>query len=91
MRRTGDLLGVVAQGHHCLMYRWSGLEALLKRYGTIVDASATGCLVIQNEEAVQELENDPRKMETFLQWEVEYCREPGTLDSGTHIIAVLQK
>lgn len=90
---TGDLYGEAAvSGHICHMYRWSELEALLKRHaGTIVAASASNFLSIGNEDALREIEGDPVTWEAFLQWEVDYCREPGALDGGTHIIAVMQR
>jgi hypothetical protein len=35
--------------------------------------------------------SDPERWARFLEWEVAACREPGTLDGGTHIIAVIQR
>jgi ubiquinone/menaquinone biosynthesis C-methylase UbiE len=90
---TGDLHGDTAVTEHlCHMYRWSELEALLKRHaGTIVAASASNFLSIDNEEALREVESDPVAWQAFLQWEVDFCREPGALDGGTHMIAVMQR
>ncbi|HEX9987131.1 MAG TPA: class I SAM-dependent methyltransferase [Chloroflexia bacterium] len=90
---TGDLYGEAAvSGHICHMYRWSELEALLKRHaGTIVAASASNFLSIRHEEALREIESDPVTWQALLQWEVDYCREPGALDGGTHMIAVMQR
>jgi SAM-dependent methyltransferase len=90
---TGDLHGETAVSEHlCHMFRWSELEALLKRHaGTIVAASASNFLSPGHEEALREVENDPIAWQAFLQWEVDFCREPGALDGGTHIIAVMQR
>jgi hypothetical protein len=35
--------------------------------------------------------SDPERLARFLEWEVAACREPGVLDGGTHIIAVIQR
>lgn len=89
---TGDLYGDVStNGHYCHMYRWSELRALLQRHTcTIVAASASNFLSIRNEETLQAIMNDDAIWERFLQWEIEFCKEPGAIDGGTHIIAVVQ-
>lgn len=90
--RSGDLYGEIARnGHHCHMYRWCELEELLSRHGTVVDASATGFLTMHNEESIELLETEPEKLDAFMRWEVEFCREPGAIDAGTHIIAVVRR
>jgi len=35
--------------------------------------------------------SDPERWARFLEWEVAACRELGTLDGGTHIIAMVQR
>jgi SAM-dependent methyltransferase len=89
---TGDLYGDVAtDGHNCHMYRWSELQALLQRHPcTLVAASASNFLSIRNDETLQEVMNDDQMWETFLRWEIDFCKEPGAIDGGTHIIAVVQ-
>jgi ubiquinone/menaquinone biosynthesis C-methylase UbiE len=90
--RTGDQTGDIARLHHCHMYRWAELAALIKRHPcTLVVASAANFLSVNQDEALQELMNDPVLWATFLRWEREFCREPGALDGGTHIIAVVQR
>lgn len=90
---SGNLLQDVApQGHICHMYRWTELESLLKRHPCeLVAASASNCLSMRTEEALKQLEHEPDLWEQFLAWELAFCREPGALDSGTHIIAVVQR
>jgi hypothetical protein len=91
--RTGDQRGVSApSGHHCRMYRWSDLKALLDRHPCeIVAASAANFLSVQNEELLEEARADERFWEALLEWEVGFCEQPGALDGGTHIIAVIRR
>ena len=79
---TGDLDRELNDGHVCRLYRWSDLEALLVRQPCrIVAASAANFLSVGNE-----LWDD-----RFLDIEVAACREPGALDGGTHILAVVER
>jgi ubiquinone/menaquinone biosynthesis C-methylase UbiE len=86
--QTGDLARATNAGHECHMYRWSELSQLLVLYGEIVGASATNFLTAQHDEALDAASDTER--EQILRWELELCREPGALDGGTHILAVLQ-
>jgi hypothetical protein len=64
-------------------FRWSELEALLSRHGTIVAASAAGLLPsLQPEE--------PELREFLSRVELALADEPGALSCGQHILAVLQ-
>ena len=91
--KTGDQRGVTApSGHHCRMYRWADLEALLERHRCeIVAASAANFLSVQNEELLGEVQTDERFWGALLEWEVAFCEQPGALDGGTHIIAVVRR
>ncbi|HEY0080935.1 MAG TPA: class I SAM-dependent methyltransferase [Pyrinomonadaceae bacterium] len=89
---TGDQTGDISAGHHCHMYRWSELKALLERHACrIVEASASNYLSVNHQEVFQQLIDDPPMLELFLRWEEEFCREPGAIDGGTHIIAVVTR
>ena len=35
--------------------------------------------------------DDPGSWEAFLRWEIDFGKEPGALDGGTHILAVVQR
>jgi SAM-dependent methyltransferase len=73
------------------MYTWDELEALLSRHRCeIVAASAANFLSIGNEETCERWLTDPQMWERFLGWEVRACAQPGALDGGTHIIAVVR-
>jgi hypothetical protein len=74
------------------MYRWAEFEALLRRHScTIVAASAANFLSVNQHEALSEIEADPVLWEKFFNWERDACRQPGALDGGTHIIAVVRR
>ena len=80
---TGDLPADINRGHVCRLYRWSELEAMLARHPCrLLAASAANCLSTAWEE-------DPD--ERFLELELAACREPGALDGGTHIVAVVER
>ncbi len=73
------------------LYRWSELETLLARHPCeIVAASASGCFSIGNDATCTRWLGDPSMWERFLAWEVEASAQPGALDGGTHIIAVVR-
>src|SRR5262245_17030449 len=79
---TRDLGADINKGHVCRLYRWSDLQRLVEPHACrIVAASASNFLSVQNESW------DDR----FLELEIAACREPGALDGGTHIVAVLER
>jgi hypothetical protein len=90
---TGDQYGVTApDGHHCRMYRWEDLKALLERHPCeVVSASAANFLSVQNEALLEEARRDPVFWETLLEWESQLCELTGVLDAGTHIIVVIRR
>lgn len=85
---TGDLEG---DPLHC--YRWSELQALLERQpAEIVAVSASNVLAtVAGIPLLEEIEKDRALWEAFLQWEIDLGREPGAIDSGSHIVAVLRR
>jgi len=85
---TGDLASATNRGHECHMYRWSELSELLSAHGAIVCASAANFVTAQHDDALNAATAAERAQ--ILDWELELCREPGALDAGTHILAVLQ-
>ena len=90
---TGDLDGDAAAGHPMRAYRWSRLRPLLECQPVDVMAvSASNFLAsIDGIPALREIERDPALWEAFLRWELDFCKEPGAIDSGSHIIVVLRK
>lgn len=74
------------------LYTWAELGALLEPHPCdLVAVSAASFLSILNDETCARwLHEDPTMWERFLTWEVSACAEPGALDGGTHIIAVVR-
>lgn len=95
LTRTGDILGKLAdQGtHQCHMFRWSEYRDILSNHSVeILNASAANYLSngMFNEEYLTELSNDSEKWNMFLKWELDFCKEPGAIDGGTHMIVILK-
>jgi hypothetical protein len=88
--------GYLPNNHSALgpvhLYTWAELRQLLERHpGTIVAASAANLLSVWNTETCERwLRDDPALWERFLEWEVIACAQPGAIDGGTHIIAVVE-
>lgn len=84
----GDLARETNRGHECHMFRWQELSELLARHGTVLSASASNFLTARDDELLDGATD--AEQTSVLAWELEVCREPGALDGGTHIVAVLQ-
>jgi ubiquinone/menaquinone biosynthesis C-methylase UbiE len=92
---TGDVLGKMAdQGtHQCHMFRWSEYREVLSNHPVeILDASAANFLStgLFNEEFLTDLMSDSEKWNLFLKWELDFSKEPGAIDGGTHMITILR-
>lgn len=89
----GHLTRDVQGSDHVLkMYRWQELEELLRRHKCKLEvASASSFLTTGRSETCDELVKDDEAWQALLEWELRCCREPGALDGGTHIIAVVRK
>ena len=74
------------------LYTWTELRALLERHPCdIVAASAANFLSIGNDETCERwIRDDPAMWRRFLAWEITLCTEPGAIDGGTHIVAVVE-
>jgi SAM-dependent methyltransferase len=82
--RTGVLPERPGYGHLPMrLFRWRELEQLAARHGTIVASAAAGLLKID-----EPAETDLRDLLGRL--ELELAEEPGAIDGGEHMIAVLQ-
>ncbi len=90
--KSGNLSGETNNGHALHLYQWDELRTLLERHGCqIVVASAANFLSPNHAESLMQVMDDPELWAHFLDAEVEACRQPGALDGGTHIIAVVQR
>jgi hypothetical protein len=65
------------------LFRWSELEALLSRHGTVVAATAAGLFAAEPAE--------PELRDLLARVELELGAEPGAISCGQHILAVLRK
>lgn len=96
LTRTGDVIGDLAgKGtHQCHMYRWSEFQDIISKHPVeILDVSAANFLStgLINEEYLINIMNDPKKWNMFLKWELDFSKEPGAIDAGTHFIVILRK
>jgi ubiquinone/menaquinone biosynthesis C-methylase UbiE len=74
------------------MYRASELRKLLQNCGCkIMAMSASNCLSNNRNQFLEQNLVKTDSWSDFLQWELDFCAEDGSLDSGTHIIAVAKK
>jgi SAM-dependent methyltransferase len=82
--RDGILPEADGYGHLAMrMFRWSELEALLSRHGTVVAATAAGLFAAEPPEA--------ELRDLLARVELELGAEPGAISCGQHILAVLRK
>lgn len=82
--RTGFLPEKPDYGHLDMhLFRWRELEQLLSRHGEIVAASAAGLLKIEEPE-------EPELRELLVRLELDLGAEPGAIDGGEHMLAVLR-
>jgi SAM-dependent methyltransferase len=73
------------------LFSWAELRALLERHPCdLVVASTANFLSIGNDEVCERWLEDPAMWERFLAWEVDSSAQPGAIDGGTHIIAVVR-
>lgn len=91
---TGDLCleNFPENTHHCHMFNAGELRTLLESCGAVVlEMSASNCLSAARGDRLTETRQDAAKWEQLLEMELEACREPGCVDMGTHMIAVIRK
>lgn len=95
LTRTGDVIGDLAgKGtYQCHMYRWSEFQEVLSKHPVeILDVSAANFLStgLVNEEYLIKMMNNSKKWNMFLKWELNFSKEPGAIDAGTHFIVILR-
>ena len=57
----------------------------------LVAVSASNFLSIGNDDVCERWMADAAMWERFLAWEIDACAQPGAIDGGTHIIAVVRR
>jgi SAM-dependent methyltransferase len=86
---SGDLDRDTNDGHEMHLFTWAELAALCAPHGEVVAASAANFLTAGPPAgALDGIDDD--EWQALLSWERRLCREPGALDGGTHILAVLR-
>jgi ubiquinone/menaquinone biosynthesis C-methylase UbiE len=90
---TGDLPTAHSSlGTPVHLFSWAELRSLLERHACdIVATSAANFLSVGNDEVCERWLQDPEMWERFLRWEIASCAQPGAIDAGTHIIAVVRR
>ena len=86
---TGD---TVEGKHRCHMYRYSEFRSLLRSAGADAARDVSIQLSLNTLRGVaRSIRHDEARWNDLLQMELDACREPGCLDMGTHMIAVVSK
>jgi len=90
---TGDLPTTHSSlGTPVHLFSWAELRSLLEGHACdIVVASAANFLSVGNDEVCERWLHDPEMWQRFLRWEVASCAQPGAIDGGTHILAVVRR
>ena len=91
---TGELRLGAADGtrHQCHLFRADELRALLTATGWDLRAlAASNCLSTVWGEPLDRIRADEARWSELLAMEIEATRQPGCLDAGTHLIAVMQR
>ncbi|MGY5880721.1 MAG: class I SAM-dependent methyltransferase [Candidatus Thorarchaeota archaeon] len=96
LTRSGDVTrDLAAKGtHQCHMFRWREFKDILSKHPVdILDVSAANYLSngLANEENLIEIMKDPEKWNMLLKWELDFSKEPGVIDAGTHFIVIFGK
>ena len=79
-------------GHPCRMFRWSEIEAMADRLPcTVLGASASNFLSSADHDVIAYIEQVPLLWQLLLDWEEEYCAEPGAVDSATHLLFAMEQ
>lgn len=90
---TGDNANIETQDLTTHFFTWQELSDLLTASGcTVADGASTNFLSLHPRLLKDtSLVDDPDVMEAFIRWEIAACRQPGTRDSGSHLIAVARR
>ena len=85
-----DKVAVASSFWHA--YRASEFKAFIEKAGaSVMVMSASDCLSATWKDMLDTWRDDERTWKHLLELEIEACREPGSLDMGSHIIAVAKK
>ncbi len=90
---TRDLTSEMGSEDHWLhMFRASELKEFFNKFDCeLLHIAASNTLTNQNCEYLEELDTESEVWHALVKAEIDFCAEPGNVDSGTHIIAVVRK
>ncbi|MGH9154267.1 MAG: hypothetical protein ACRD1K_00045 [Acidimicrobiales bacterium] len=87
---TGDN-SLDESAHSCRMFRWREINAMVERLPCrLLAASSSNLLSSGDQQVLATIEHDAAQWGLLLDWEEEYCGEPGALDGRTHLIFAVQ-
>jgi len=91
---TGNLhpSAFTTSDHHCHLFTAEELRKDIAKAGfKLLQMSASNCLSALRAETLEDLKKNTKKWKYFLDLELRACQSPGMIESGTHLIAIVQK
>lgn len=92
--QTGNLhpSAFTASDHHCHLFTAKELTNDVQKVGfQLLTISASNCLSALRVNVLEDLKENEEKWKYFLDLELRACQSPGMVESGTHLIAIVQK
>lgn len=92
--QTGDVYFDESDGlrHRCHLFRGNEFREFLESHRvSILDLSASNAVSAVWGDKVREVRADSARWNELLRMELEACRQPGCLEMGTHMLAVIEK
>jgi len=92
--RTGNLNPATEPGnkHPCHLFRANELaEKLHQAAFDVLTLSASNMLSTHHDDLLEQMKQQPHTRKALLEFEVEASASPGSVESGTHLIAVAKK
>ena len=90
--KTGELTGDISRGHVCKLFKWSELKDLISNFKVEIKvATASNLLSNTAKNRLEEIKKNKEHWTKFLEWEVKFCADEGSINGGSHILVVLQK
>ncbi|MEM7102786.1 MAG: class I SAM-dependent methyltransferase [Bacteroidota bacterium] len=91
---TGNLhpTAFTNSNHHCHIYKSEEFRTILESANfEILELSASNCLSVRRAAELEDMQHDKAKWEYFIDLEIRACKSPGLVESGTHIIAIIER
>ena len=91
--QTGNLhpSSFTPSDHHCHMFTASELKNDVQEAGfKLLELSASNSIATARVDDLQEIMEEPEKWNYLIELEIRACKSSGMVESGTHLIAVLE-